>query len=436
MPAALDDTGAAAAGAGVQVGGGKGVVVGDYNTVFQVFGAAPPSLSSALRVRDFKALVDERTRGFVGREFVFDAIDEILAGDDMPSGYVVVRGEPGIGKTALLGQLVKTRGYVHHFNSAPLGIRSAGTFLANVCAQVVLRYGLDHTVLPPEATADGGFLLRVLDEAAQDPANLPLVVVVDALDEAEDAGVASQANRLFLPPGLPQGVFFLMSTRTVYDYRLSVQPRKDVYVREDDPGNVADVRAYVERHLDAQDAALRPALEAAGVSRDEVVDVLTARSEGNFMYLVHVLRDLRTGAVPGFDLDGLQRLPQGLRDYYRRHWNVMRGLDAEHFRRYEEPVICLLATVREPVSVQDVLTWMRAYWQRLHWDADALDRRAVVDTLNAWREFLNTDDSEGRFRIYHASFQDFLKEEVGLTAYHEAIGEAALRKIPGFLPPV
>jgi hypothetical protein len=57
---------------------------------------------------------------------------------------------------------------------------------------------------------------------------------------------------------------------------------------------------------------------------------------------------------------------------------------------------------------------------------------SVNDVLTAWREFLNDDEREGEtpYRVYHASFQDFLADEVGLVTYHEAIGETALSKIP------
>jgi AAA ATPase domain len=89
--------------------------------------------------QEFVALIEERTRTFVGREYVFAAIDEALADHEFRSGYVVIQGEPGIGKTAIVGQLVKSRGLVHHFNVAPLGIRSPQVFLSTVCAQLIAR---------------------------------------------------------------------------------------------------------------------------------------------------------------------------------------------------------------------------------------------------------------------------------------------------------
>ena len=420
----------------VEVKGGKGVVVGDYATVFQVFAQAPTPLASHIRTSEFQALIDERTRGFVGREFAFAAIDEALADDEFPSGYIVVQGEPGIGKTALMGQLVRRRGCVHHFNVAPQGIRSPEAFLSNVCAQLIVRYGLDHPALPPEATQDGGFLSRLLTEVVAKPENRPLVVMVDALDEAEDVGLPPQANRLFLPPSVPAGAYFIVSTRPRYDYRLFVDPRRDVYIRDDDPRNLEDIAAYISQFVEKHRAKMEPQLAGWGVAEEDFASVLSDKSEGNFMYLVHVLRDIRAGALTAGNVGDVRKLPQGLRAYYRRHWNEMRSVDEERFHRYQQPVVCLLATSREPVSANRLLEWTMQFWRHAGWDPAALDPLAVKDVLSAWWEFLDVADAPGgeeRYRIYHASFQDFLRDEVGLAVYHATISDSALAKIPGFL---
>ena len=158
-------------------------------SIFRLLANAPAPLSPHLQVLDFERLVDERTRNFVGRDFIFRAVDELLEDPELPSGYILIRGEPGIGKTALLSQLVKTRGSVHHFNIAPQNIRSTRVFLENMCAQLIVRYQLAHTMLPPEATSSA-FLTRLLTEAAERAGIEAVVVLVDALDEAEDTGLA------------------------------------------------------------------------------------------------------------------------------------------------------------------------------------------------------------------------------------------------------
>jgi hypothetical protein len=73
-------------------------------------------------------------------------------------------------------------------------------FLENVCSQLIIRYELDHRVLPAEASQDSAFLSRLLAEAKAKAHDGKVVVAVDALDEAEDVGLPPDANRLLLPP--------------------------------------------------------------------------------------------------------------------------------------------------------------------------------------------------------------------------------------------
>ena len=371
----------------VKVEGGKGVVIGDYASVVQVFKDAPRPLASQIRTEEFTALIAERTQRFVGREYVFTAIDEALADDDYRSGYVVLRGEPGIGKTAIISRFVTDRACVHHFNVAPLGIRSPQAFLANVCAQLIVRYGLHHDSLPPEATQDGGFLARLLAEAAQEDANHPIVVAVDALDEAEHVALPAGTNRLFLPPSLPAGVWFVVSTREEAQTRLYADPMVDIYVRDDDPRNLADVKGYIGEYIKTNRERMQSRISEWGVDEQAFADVLTEKSAGNFMYLVHVLRDIARGALTPATVDDLDKLPEGLRRYYARHWQEMRSVDPERFARYGQPVVCLLATAREPVSLEQLLQWTRRYWEQQSWDPTALDAMAVKDVLGDWREF-------------------------------------------------
>ncbi|MDG4785303.1 ATP-binding protein [Micromonospora sp. WMMD1102] len=404
-----------------QVSGGQGAIIGDYATVFQSFTTAPSPLASHIRVHQFSGVVDDRTRAFVGREFLLDAIDGVLRDESFRSGYVVLRGEPGIGKTSVLAHLISSRRYVHHLNIAPMNIRSPEAFLANVCAQLIVRYGLDHDHLPDTATRDGGFLAQLLAEASAVSANLPLVVVVDALDEAEDHA-AGGANRLFLPPTLPPGVFFVVSSRERHDHQLYVDSRRDIYLRDDDPQNLADIATYVTNRL-----------REHGMRRDGLAEILVDRSEGNFMYVVYVLGDLLRGSV---DIEDVDALPHGLRAYYQRHWGIMRARDPDLFDRYQAPLVCFLATAREPVTLARSTEWIARYWKQSRWDVAEFRPRTVVGVVRNWREFLNEEGvgADARYRLYHTSFQEFLRDEVGLAPFHDTIGAVALDKIDGLVP--
>jgi hypothetical protein len=409
----------------VDVSGGKGVVVGNYNTVFQSFAESTRKVASFIRTAEFRPLVDGRTRNFVGREFIFDGVAKAVAGAEFPSGYVVIRGEPGIGKTAIAATLVVRNRWVHHFNVAPENIRSPKQFLENVCAQLIVRYELDHATLPPEAGEDAGFLTRLLAEAAdkaRQTGDPPVVVVVDALDEAEDTGLPTSANRLFLPRTLPQRVFFVVTTREETDYRLDVDDETDIWVRDDDPANRADVTRYVEEYVDAHAEVMSERIAAYALDRAGFASAVTDLSEGNFMYLVHVLPEIERGVLGADSVGGITGLPRGLRGYYQRHWRDMKDADADRFAREQRPVLCLLAISREPVTVPQLMEWT------------GIDPGAVRAVVGQWREFLNEDGASDppRYRIYHRSFADFLDREEDLRYYHSRIASAALAKIPGF----
>src|SRR6476646_5124319 len=50
---------------------------------------------------------------FVGRKWLTDQVDEFLAQEKC--GYFVLEADAGLGKSAFLTELVRTRRYLHHF---------------------------------------------------------------------------------------------------------------------------------------------------------------------------------------------------------------------------------------------------------------------------------------------------------------------------------
>lgn len=411
----------------VEVAGGRGVVVGDYSTVFQSFGEDKRPVSSFIRSAQFRSLVDERARDFMGRDFVFEGVRQALAGEEFPSGYVMIRGEPGIGKTAIAAMLVLRGSYVHHFNIAPENIRSPRQFLENVCAQLIVRYQLDYPTLPPQAGDDSGFLSQLLTEAAdrsRQRDELPVVVVVDALDEAEDTGSAPSANRLFLPRALPPGVFFVVTSREEADYHLDVDHLTEIWLRDDDPANQRDVARYIEAFIERHPQAMGERIRAWGLESDAFVTEMTTLSEGNFMYLVYVLPEIAAGRLSHEREDGIGGLPRGLKGYYQRHWRDMKDADPGRFSAFQRPVLCFLAICREPVTIPQLMEWTH------------LEPGDLNSVITDWREFLNEDSGSrpSHYRIYHRSFAEFLDAEENLQWYHSQIVTTALSKIPGFPP--
>jgi hypothetical protein len=420
----------------VDIAGGNVGAIGDnafinYGTIIKVYGNAPPSLTSLLSTKAFEETIKARARSLVGRRFIFDAIDAWLSDPAFPSGYVVVDGEPGIGKTALLCKLIADRGYIHHLNSVALGIRTNDAFMRNVCAQLIIRFKLDQAI-PEGFSKDAGFLSGLLTDAAKDPRNLPIVVAIDALDEADTD------DPLLLPPSLPQGVHFLVTTRAGHPMPLVVDHSQYVHLRDDDRKNLQDARSYVLAQFRAERNVMEIRVGDWGVSVCEFVRILTQASEGNFMYLSYVLDDIRTGSISKDTIGSVNKLPGGLNNYYARVWQDMQSRDQDLFDHYQKPVICLLTTALEPVSVQTLFAWTRAVWSALFGGLGLPDPSKVSKVVHDWLEYLNVDDGGAngrRYRVYHASLRDWIRNEAQLALYHSFIGDVALAKIHGYSVP-
>ena len=199
---------------------------------------------------------------------------------------------------------------------------------------------------------------------------------------------------------------------------LQVERSRVFYLDANSPNNQADVLAYITTFAARQ--AMQPQLAAWHTSIEEFAQTMLAKSEGNFMYLYYVLPAIERGEFIHGTLD---ELPQGLKDYYERHWRQMRAIAEDDWVRYRQPVISFLAAAREPVTVWQVADWSK------------IEPARVLAAIRDWREFLDEEIGGGqkRYRIYHTSFQDFLADkdeakEINQRQTHSDIADELLRQ--------
>jgi hypothetical protein len=248
--------------------------------------------------------------------------------------------------------------------------------------------------------------MECLEAAAADPDNCPLVVAVDALDEADWQLLPARVNVHYLPPALPEGVYVVASTRSDRDIPLTVVRRRNLDIEQDSVGNLLDIRAYLEAY--ARRSGIRSRLAEWAIEAETFVRELLDKSQGNFMYLHHVMPDIEARRL---GRRGVGELPQGLQSYYQGHWAQMRERVGGAFEETHERVICVLGVMAEPVGLDDVATWT------------GLGRRDVRRILESWDQFLLEDviDGERLYRVYHASFAEFLGEQVDLRDYSDMV---------------
>jgi len=219
-------------------------------------------------------------------------------------------------------------------------------------------------------------------------------------------------NSLYLPPSLPDGVYIIVTVRRVVDLHLQVSNPQTLDLEADSEGNLRDIKTYIEKYVVRKQ--MHDRLSAWAVTREQFTDTLVKKSQGNFMYLYYILPAIEGGKFADGRLD---ELPEGLLAYYQRHWRQMREGNERDFDKLYEPIVCILGVAQEPITLEHISNWTK------------LEKSQVKQAIDKWYEFLlDTRQAEQHsYRIYHASFQDFLKNEVDLTKYHKMIADYYLR---------
>ena len=357
--------------------------------------------------RRTQVLIDDATAGFVGRTYVFDQIESFIA--ENRSGYFRLTADPGEGKTAIMAEYVRRTGCVAHFNVLSETYNNTAQFTQHVATQLVAR----RLIADAESPADGGVGVADLLIEARAALSPPerLVLVVDALDEADRRDLPPTANVLLLPRTLPPGVHVLVSSRRNQDVPLRVSSVLiDMDLADYADASLDDVRDLLTRR--SSDGPLRAWISDRGITPDAFVETLTEKSRGNFMYLRHVLPELVFGSYRDLQhLDDLgRRLPAGLENFYQDHWRLMGMTDPASAT--PAWVLYLLCELARPVSVDLIALIM----QQVRPEIDVYEIQRVLDE---WSAFLRPTD-DGRRSIYHDTFRGFLRrqdvvESVGLS---------------------
>ncbi|HYI02483.1 AAA family ATPase, partial [Hyalangium sp.] len=282
-------------------------------------------MATANEIIDFE-LERGRHGALLGREDVLAELDALLLGGSS-RGWVLVKGGPGLGKSALLAEWLRRREAAghrvpHHFLRR--GVEDwdrPEVVKRNLSAQVEALYpDLTDTEARPESRLNK-LLLRVSQVLA--PRQEQLVLMVDGLDEVEEEADGSNPLPGFLPPMLPPGVKILCASRPTYPYLSWLEARDGVRTIDLDDGRWAGSNRQVVREYWEQERAsprFKPPLAVPFV--EEIVQ----RAEGNVLYAVKLAEWLETQPV---DRRRAELLPRGLEALLDESWERIQKLSAD-----------------------------------------------------------------------------------------------------------
>jgi DNA-binding CsgD family transcriptional regulator len=279
-----------------------------------------------------------------GRRSEREVFDRLLAAvRSGESRALVVRGEPGVGKTALLEYVAERAAgcRVERVTGVQSEMELAFAGLHQLCVPLLSRVerlprhqrdALSTALGLTSGSAPDGFLvgLAVLGLLAEVARDRPLVCLVDDahwFDQASVQALAFAARRL-----VAESVALIFATREC-----------------DDAPDLTNLPAMTVTGLPDDDARMLLRSALAGPVDDRVLNRIIAETRGNPLALLEVPRGFTPTVAGSFGLPGASALPVRLEESYRRQVAPLPAMT----RRL------LLTAAAEPVG-DPVLLWRAA----------------------------------------------------------------------------
>lgn len=353
---------------------------------------------------DFSSFLAAKLRGFTGRKWLFEEIDEWRVKGSQPALLII--GDTGVGKSAIVASLVhenpKDLVLAYHCCRAdtPATLEPAA-FVRSLAAMFAARLE-DYAALIEEpaiahalqfadtdpASAFEGAVLSPLHKIGR-PEGDRRYLIIDALDEAlmrakRPTIVDVLSTRLSL---LPSWLRIVATTRSEPSVLNQLRSLRAHTLSAQDPRNRDDVRRFIQHRL-AQ-PSLDDKLRLSSKPRRALEESLLNCSAGNFLFVTTALDAVESGQL-GFDQ--IEKLPPGLGSLYQIFFDRLfrdAGMGSLH------QVLETLAAAREPLTRTQIAA------------ATGLDAEEELPlNLSRLASFLTV--FEGRYTFFHRSLFDWL----------------------------
>lgn len=369
--------------------------------------AAPVVPPETARPLDFSAIVEQKRRSFVGRQWLFDAYDSWHRGVPQERALLIT-GEPGIGKSAFMAELVNRTPHdelvAYHFctvedrgtlEPAAFVLHLAGMLAERLPSYAEQAESVGELVRADVVERDPGHALdqRIIAVLRRLPDPGDRLIVIDGLDEALQLRDQRRNLLTLLAPRLdrfPEWIRVVLSARADPEVLARLGEVRNVRIDAGHVGNLNDVRELVDRRLASPQWRTR--LAAAGLSADDIARRLISNSGGNLLYVTTVLRAVE---LDRYRLTEIGTLPPGLSGVYRLFFDrLFEGRSYGETRGLLEVLVAAQAPL--PAAIIGAASELDSEYEL----PSAL---VMLSTM--------MHEHDGRYALYHQSLVDWLTGE-------------------------
>ncbi|MFN6560461.1 MAG: ATP-binding protein [Nostoc sp. ChiSLP01] len=329
---------------------------------------------------EFQQIITAKNHNFIGREFVFAAIDSFLHQCDR--GYFTIIGDPGIGKSAIIAHYVSQNPGVVYYNIEITGKNRVEEFLTVICTQLIeiaQSQGSKNIADSLTDTTENSAFLSLLQQISDRlHPEQRLIITIDGCDRIDINNQPRGSNIFYLPRYLPEKVYFILTRRPFITHKsglLIEAPAESLDLSAYLEQNRADIQEYIKNYLNTQDI-------------NHHLLTLISQDETNFMYVSEILRATNQDIYP-----------KNLQLYYQNHLNKINLASTEQ-QTIALQVLNILVK-EQPISIEMIAEIL---------DEDEYEIKVILDK---WREFLHLESiaAEINYSLYHASFRDWLRQQ-------------------------
>jgi len=320
-------------------------------------------LIKVLQPLEFDAEINSHFPKFIGRQWVFDKINEWLRNGSPEERIFWIIGTPGIGKTAVSAILsahfreiaaMHLCKFGHAYKGDPRRVVTSlayqlSTQLPEYESQLARMRDLEELVKSDASTIFDSLLVQPLTKI--NPPDRLFIILIDALDEAI-VDTRNKYNILasFIAtqfPKTPNWVRLIITSRPESEVMAPLQGITPYILEKEIKHNSNDIRNYLHREL---------ANLLMGRSDIEIIiNRIIKKSEGIFLYIEHICNDLIKGSL---SLDNLEKFPRGLGEVFLHFFDRLVWVDSnnpfpdyERYRREYRPALRAILSAYAPLPI-------------------------------------------------------------------------------------